>query len=43
VDGQRPAGVHEVVWEAAGLASGLYFYRIQAGDYIATKKMMLIK
>ena len=40
--GERPAGVHSAVWNAAA-ASGLYFYRLQAGDYIKTRKMVLIK
>ena len=43
VDGSRDAGVHEVTWDASGLASGLYFYHIQAGDFAAVKKMMLVK
>jgi len=43
VDGMRQAGYHEVVWDAAGLSSGVYFYRIQAADYVALKKLMLIK
>jgi len=43
VDGVRQPGYHEVVWDAAGLSSGVYFYRIHAGDYVALKKLMLIK
>lgn len=43
VDGMRQPGYHEVIWDAAGLSSGVYFYRIHAGDYVALKKLMLIK
>ena len=43
VKGTRDAGVHEVTWDAGDLASGLYFYRITAGDFNAVKKMMLVK
>jgi len=43
VNGSRQSGYHEVIWDAAGLASGVYFYRIHAGDYVALKKLMLIK
>jgi hypothetical protein len=43
VDGTRQPGYHEVVWDAAGLSSGVYFYRIHAGDYVALKKLMLLK
>lgn len=43
VDGLRDAGMHEVTWDASDLASGLYFCRIQAGDYSAVRKMMLVK
>ena len=41
--GYRPAGVHSTVWQAAELSSGVYFYRIQAGDYSAIKKCVLLK
>ena len=37
------AGNYKVDFDASGLTSGIYFYRIQAGDYTATKKMALIK
>ena len=48
VNNYLPAGVHQVSWDGGDLAghpvaSGLYFYRLQAGDKIATKKMILLK
>ena len=38
-----PAGVHSVVWNAQGQASGVYFYKIQAGDFVSTRRMTLVK
>ncbi len=38
-----PAGNHSVRWQAAGMPSGFYFYHIKAGDYVATKKMVLLR
>jgi hypothetical protein len=32
-----------VKFDGTALASGVYFYRIQAGDYVATKKLILMK
>ncbi|MFH1735306.1 MAG: T9SS type A sorting domain-containing protein [bacterium] len=43
VDGWRTAGYHEVAFEAGHLASGVYIYRIQAGDFNANGKMILMK
>ena len=43
VDGARGAGRHEVRWEARGLASGLYMYRIEAGSFTETKMLHLLK
>jgi len=43
VNEKREAGVHEVKFEGSNLASGLYFYRIQTGDYVASKKLLLMK
>lgn len=43
VQGMREAGFHEVTWDASQHVSGLYFCRIQAGDFHAVKKMMLVK
>ncbi|MEN8192742.1 MAG: T9SS type A sorting domain-containing protein [Bacteroidota bacterium] len=42
-NGVNEAGTHEVVWNAADLSSGVYFYTINAGDFVATKKMILLK
>jgi hypothetical protein len=43
VDGPMDAGVHSVSFDASRLASGLYLYRLRAGDYIGSRKMMLVK
>ncbi len=39
----QPAGYHSVKWNAAGYNSGIYFYRLTAGEFADTKKMVLIK
>jgi len=39
----REAGRYHVVFDAKGLATGLYFYRLQAGSFNATKKMLTVK
>jgi hypothetical protein len=43
VNGWRGAGSHQVTWDASGLPSGLYFCRMQAGDWQGTGKMVLMK
>jgi hypothetical protein len=43
VNDEQQAGSHNVNFNSAGLASGIYFYKIQAGNFIATKKMVLMK
>ena len=43
VDGEYSAGRHEINFNGEGLASGVYYYRIDAGTYIETKKMILMK
>ncbi len=42
-NGEQEAGYHEVKFDASGLPSGMYFYRLQAGDYVATKKLLLLR
>jgi hypothetical protein len=41
--GHSEAGIVTVNWNAEGAASGLYFYKGQAGQYVAHKKMILLK
>jgi hypothetical protein len=43
VNGEVEAGYHEVKIDAAGLSSGVYFYRMQAGDFVQSKKFVLLK
>jgi hypothetical protein len=42
-NGEQEAGYHEVQFDAAGLSSGVYFYRMRAGAYIETKNLVLTK
>lgn len=43
VNGRINAGNHKAVWDASGCPSGIYFYKLQSGNYIETKKMLLIR
>jgi len=42
-EGDQDAGVHNVVLDASALASGVYYYRLQAGEYTQTKKAVILK
>ncbi|MBO6537588.1 MAG: T9SS type A sorting domain-containing protein [Balneolaceae bacterium] len=42
-DGLRNAGAHQITFDASALSSGIYFYRLEAGELTETRKMMLIK
>ncbi|MCL4549624.1 MAG: T9SS type A sorting domain-containing protein [Bacteroidetes bacterium] len=43
VDGDLGSGEHTVVFDAKGLASGVCFYRVHAGNFIETKKLILLR
>ncbi len=43
VNGEQQAGYHEVRFDGSNLASGVYFYRLQAGQFVETRKFILQK
>ena len=43
IDANMDAGYHSVVWDANSYASGVYFVKMVAGEYVNTQKMMLVK
>jgi len=42
-NGEQEAGYHEVRFDGSGLSSGVYLYRMQAGSYVETKKLLLVR
>ena len=43
INDNMPAGYHDTSWDASDFSSGIYFYRLQAGDFVDTKKMVFMK
>jgi len=43
INREMPTGVYEVEFDASGLTAGIYFYTLSAGNFIKTKKMILLK
>jgi len=43
INEDKPAGSYEVEWNASELTSGIYFYQLRAGNFIETRKMILLK
>ncbi|UCE65799.1 MAG: T9SS type A sorting domain-containing protein [Candidatus Zixiibacteriota bacterium] len=43
LEAEKPSGTHRIFFDASDLSSGVYFYRLQAGDLVASKRMILLK
>jgi len=43
VNEDKPIGSYEVEFNASSLPSGVYFYQLRAGNFIETKKMILLR
>jgi hypothetical protein len=43
VSKENPAGTYELNWNAVNVPSGVYFYQLKAGEFLQTKKMILLK
>jgi hypothetical protein len=43
VQGRHEIGRYTIRWDASGMASGMYFYRISSAKFTATKKLVLMK
>jgi hypothetical protein len=43
VNEDQRAGYRSIDWNATGFASGVYFYRLEAGNFVGVKKLLLLK
>ena len=43
VNGDKPSGNYQIEFDASTLPSGVYFYRLQSGDFTETKKLVLLR
>jgi hypothetical protein len=43
VNEEKQKGTYNIEFDATGLSSGIYFYRLQSGNFISTKKLILLE
>ena len=43
VDEEKPAGKYEITFDGSKLSSGVYIYKLRAGEYVSSRKMLLLK
>ncbi len=43
VNDERSAGFHTISWDASDIATGIYFYRLEANGFTDVKKMLFLK
>ena len=43
INENKKAGSHQVEWNASGFSSGVYYYKINAGEFQAVRKMILVR
>ena len=43
VNEQKSEGTHQVIWDASEYSSGIYFYKIEAGEFVEYRKCLLVK
>jgi hypothetical protein len=43
VNGKKQPGTYAVQFDGSALASGVYFYRLTAGNFVQTRKMLLVR
>jgi len=43
VNEKQSAGSYNVPWNASGFASGIYFYQLRVGEFVQTRKLLLLK
>jgi hypothetical protein len=43
VNKRQQTGMYQIEWDATGFSSGVYYYRIEAGNFVQTRKMIYLK
>jgi flagellar hook assembly protein FlgD len=43
INEEKVVGAYEITWDGSNYPSGIYFYKIEAGNFVETKKLVLIK